>query len=78
MTRYGTSQVPNAQSITDKPATAACVAAVSGLDGSRRIRAPASTLIAEAPMNTQYAGVSSAGRTGKASRAAVTRPVTRR
>jgi hypothetical protein len=41
MSRRGTSQVPNAQSITDEPATTACVAVVSGLGGSRRICAPA-------------------------------------
>jgi hypothetical protein len=70
--------VPNAQSITDEPATTAWVAVVSGLGGSRRICAPASTLIAEAPIKTQYPGVSAAGRTGKASRAAVTRPATSR
>jgi hypothetical protein len=58
MSRRGTSQVPNAQSITDEPATAACVAVVSGLGGSRRICAPASTLIAEAPMKTQYTAAS--------------------
>ena len=47
MIRRGTSQVPNAQSITDKPAITACVAAVSGLDGS--VRADAAPVDREPP-----------------------------
>ena len=69
MSSSGTSQVPNAHSITDSPLTVACTAEASALRGSSRICAPASTLIAVAPMNTQYAGVSWAGCTRKASSA---------
>ncbi len=46
------------------PDTTPSAAAPSGSGRNCRICAPASTLIAVAPMNTQYGGVISAGRTG--------------
>ena len=57
----GNSQVPNAQNNTEKPAIRGRVASTAGALAIARIRAPASTVIAVAPMATQYGGVRSRG-----------------
>jgi hypothetical protein len=49
------------QNSTDMPATSPRVASTIGASAISTIRAPASTLIAAAPMATQYGGVRSCG-----------------
>ena len=64
-TSGGMSHVAKAQKTTDSPPTRPRVARTIGASAISRMRAPASTVIAHAPMATQYGGSRSTGRRSK-------------
>src|SRR5579875_2999092 len=66
-TSAGNSQVPNAQNSTEAPATRCRVASTAGALAIFTISAPATTVIAVAPIETQYGGVTSCGLSPKCS-----------
>src|SRR6185312_5530635 len=57
----GMSQVAMPQNTTESPAIRCPVAATIGASAMSTMRAPASTVMARAPMVTQYGGVNSSG-----------------
>src|SRR5262245_63764194 len=68
----GMSQVPKAQNAMDKPAASSCAALAAGAAAICTIFAPATTVIAVAPIATQNGGVRSLGRSGYDRRRAAT------
>src|SRR4051794_2134768 len=59
--RSGISHVPNARATTDTAATRLRVASTAGARSMSAIRAPATAVIAVAPIAIQYGGANSAG-----------------